>query len=49
MKLNEDKCHLIIFGDNSNEISLNIENVTIKESTEEKLLGVIFDKKLCFK
>ena len=23
--------------------------VTIKESTEEKLLGVIFEKKLCFK
>ena len=44
MKLNEDKCHLMIFGDNSNEISLNIERVTVKESTEEKLLGVIFEK-----
>ena len=48
MKLNEDKCHLMIFGDNSKEISLNIGRVTIQESTEEKLLGVIFDKKLCF-
>ena len=48
MKLNEDKCHLMVFGDKSNEISLNIGRVTIKESTEEKLLGVIFDKKLCF-
>ena len=49
MKLNEDKCHKMIFGDNSKEISLNIRRVTIKESTEEKLLGVIFEKKLCFK
>ena len=49
MKLNEDKCHLMIFGDNSNEISLNIGRVTIKESMEEKLLGVILEKILCFK
>ena len=49
MKLNEDKCHLMIFVDNSNEISLTFGRVTIKESTEEKLLRVIFEKKLCFK
>ena len=48
MKLNEDKCHLMIFGENSNEISLNIGRVTIKESMEEKLLGVILEK-ICFK
>ena len=40
MKLNEDKCHLMVFGDKSNDISLNIGSVRIKESTEEKLLGV---------
>ena len=49
MKLNEDKCHLMVFGDKSNDISLNIGSVRIKESTEEKLLGVILDKTLCFK
>ena len=49
MKLNEEKCHLMVFGDKSNEISLNIGRVAIKESTEGKLLGVIFDKKLCYK
>ena len=49
MQLNEDKCHLMVFGDKRNEICLNIGRVTIKESTEEKLLGVIFDKKLSFK
>ena len=49
MKLNEDKCHLMIFGDKSNDISLNIGSVRIKESKEEKLLGVVLDKTLCFK
>ena len=49
MKLNEDKSHLMVFGDKSNEIYLNIGRVTTKENTEEKLLGVIFDKKLSFK
>ena len=37
MKLNEDKCHLMIFGDKSNDISLNIGSVRIKESKEEKV------------
>ena len=49
MKLNEDKCHLMIFGDKSNDIFLNIGGVRIKESKEEKLLGVILDKTSCFK
>ena len=43
MKLIGDKCHLMVFGDKSNDV------ITIKESTEEKLLGVILDKNLCFK
>ena len=49
IKLNEDKCHLMVFGDKSNDVSLNIGRITIKESTEEKLLGVILDKRLYFK
>ena len=44
MKLNGDKCHLMVFGDKSNDVTLNIGSITIKESTEEKLLGVILDK-----
>ena len=43
MKLNEDKCHLMVFGKKSNDISLNIGSVRIKESTEEKLLRVILN------
>ena len=49
MRLNGDKCHLMVFGDKSNGVTLNIGSITIKKSTEEKLLGVIFDKNLCFK
>ena len=49
MKLNGDKCHLMVFGDKSNDVTLSIGSMTIKESTEEKLLGVILDKNLCFK
>ena len=48
MKLNEDKCHLMVFGNKSNDISLNIGSVRIKEITEEKLVGVILDKTSCF-
>ena len=49
MKLNGDKCHLMVFGDKSDDVTLNIGSITIKERTEEKLLGVILDKNLCFK
>ena len=49
MKLNGDKCHLVVFGDKRDDVSLDIGRITMKEGTEEKLLGVILDKKLCFK
>ena len=49
MKLNGDKCHLMIFGEKSNDLSIKIGNTTIIESIEERLLGVILDKKLSFK
>ena len=39
----------MVFGVKSNGVTLNIGNITIKESTEEKLLGVILDNNLCFK
>ena len=49
MKLNDDKCHLMIFGEKSNGLSIKIGSVTITESREEKLLGVTLDKQLSFK
>ena len=49
MRLNEDKCHLMIFGGKSNEVSVKIGEASVKESKEEKLLGIIFDQTLSFK
>ena len=50
MKLNEDKCHLMIFGaKGNNEISIKIGEACVKESKEEKLLGITFDRSLSFK
>ena len=39
----------MIFGDKSTEATVSIGNSRINESDYEKLLGVIFDKKLSFK
>ena len=49
MKLNEDTCHLMIFREKSNEVSVKIGEANVKESKEEKLLGKIFDQTLRFK
>ena len=49
IKLNEDKCHLMIFGGKSNEVSVKIRDANVKESKEEKLLGITFDQTLSFK
>ena len=40
MKLNEEKCHLLVLGENNIEISINIGTSVIKESKEEKLLDL---------
>ena len=48
MKLNEEKFHFISYGENLNVDSVNLGPTLIKESTEEKLLGVTLDKKLSF-
>ena len=49
MKLNDDKCHLMTFGNKTNDATAKIGNSEIKESTSEKLLGITFDIKLSFK
>ena len=50
MKLNEDKCHLMIFGaKRSNETTVKIGEAYVKESTEENLLGITFDQSHSFK
>ena len=49
MKLNEGKCHLLTFGTIQANINIKIGEAIVEESSEEKLLGVILDKKLNFK
>ena len=50
MKLNEDKCHVMIFGaKGSNETTIKIGEARVKESTEENLLGITFDQSFSFK
>ena len=46
MKANADKCHLLVSSDES--CTARIEYFSIKNSTEEKLLGVKFDSNLSF-
>ena len=46
MKANADKCHLLVSSDES--CTAKIEDFSIKNRTEEKLLGVKFDSNLSF-
>ena len=49
MKLNADKCHLLILGRNSNQqATLNIGDIVIETTEEEKLLDIVIGKKLTF-
>ena len=49
VKLNDDKCHLMIFGDKCSKATVTIRNSKIKENEYEKLLDITFDKKLSFR
>ena len=49
MKLNTDKCHLMVLGRNSNQqVKVNVGNSAIDNTEKEKLLGVVIDKQLNF-
>ena len=49
MTLNEGKCHLLTFGTIYSNIEIRNGEAIVEESSEEKLLEVILDKKLNFK
>ena len=49
MKPNKERCHSMLYCEKSNDRSVSVDPVLIKESTEEKLLGVTLDKRLSFK
>ena len=46
MKVNHDKCHLLI--STQEEANIQIDNTTIKYSKSKKLLGIVLDNKLKF-
>ena len=49
MKLNADKCHLLVLGQRcENPVTLRIGSADVVNSSEEKLLGVQIDSKLSF-
>ena len=45
MKMNEGKCHLLTIGTIQSNINTKSGEAIVEESSEEKLLGVILDKK----
>ena len=48
MKLNADKCHLLLCGNKGTIKSVKVGSETILQSEEEKLLGVLIDSDLKF-
>ena len=49
MKLNADKCYLMVLGQRCDDsVTVNIGNIDVVNSSEEKLLGVHIDSKLSF-
>ena len=49
MVLNADKCHFMCLGKNTEEETFTFNEIVMKNSKEEKILGVIIDNKLSFK
>ena len=49
MKLNEDKCYMIVSGTKNEHAFIKIGQELIWESQKQSLLGVIFDRELSFK
>ena len=45
MKLNEEKCNFMIFGNKGEDSVVTIGKSTVKESDQGKLLGATFEKK----
>ena len=48
MKLNQDKCHLLVSGYKRENIWERIGEVKIWEGSKQKLLGVVIDRDLNF-
>ena len=48
MKLNQDKCHLLVLGYKHENMWAQIGEVKIWESSKQKLLGFLLDRDLSF-
>ena len=48
MKLNQDKCQLLVSGHKHETVRVNIGETKIWESNKQKLLGVVIDRNLNF-
>ena len=48
MKLNEKKCHFLISGNKNEHLWAKVGYSIVRESPQEKLLGITMDKKLNF-
>ena len=48
MKLNQDKCHLLVSGHKHETVWAKIGETKIWESNKQKLLGVVIDRNLNF-
>ena len=49
MKLNDAKCHFMLFGSTASGTSVNVGTSCIEQSDKEKLLGITLNKNLDFK
>ena len=49
IRLNRNNRHFMVFGDQSNDLTLQIETIPVVESREQKLLEITVDEKLTFK
>ena len=48
MKVNQDKCYLLVSGYKHENIWARIGEVEIWESSKQKILGVVIDRHLSF-
>ena len=46
MVLNPDKCHVMTLGFQDQNFDFHYKNLVIRNSTEEKILGITMDNKL---
>ena len=49
MTLNEEKCHLLVFGEKDSKVPINVGLSVTIGSNEKKLLSIIIEQKLNFK